>query len=109
MNIIYKSIINYLFPVVKRKPIPKKIRTQVWIKYNGPGEYGICYACGRNIDIYNYHAAHVVSHKDGGKAIVENLRPTCAHCNTSCGKKNLYTFIKDKKLKGPGCKFIKKI
>lgn len=95
MNYLFKLLqytYHYFYPPVKRKAIPKKIKDQVWIKYNGYNHVGKCYVCGCRIDRLNYHNAHVISHKDGGDISVDNLRPTCCHCNLSMGKKNLYTF-----------------
>lgn len=109
MNIIYKILkltYNYFYPPIKRKAIPKRIKETVWIKYNGQHFNGLCYCCGKHIDKLNYHNAHVISHAHHGTISVENLRPTCMSCNLSMGKKNLYQFIKDNKLKGPGSQFI---
>lgn len=103
---IYKATVSYFYPTPKRKAIPQKTRMLVWKKYNH-GEIGKCYCCDRQIDIDNFHCAHVISHKMGGKATVDNLFATCAHCNLSCGKTNLYQYIKNKKLKGIGSKFLK--
>lgn len=103
IHYIYKSIINYLYP---KKPIPKSVRTLTWKNYNGEKTKGLCYACGTPIDIKNWHCSHVVSDKKGGSVTVENLRPCCQHCNLSCGKQNLYTFITNNNLHGPGSKNV---
>jgi 5-methylcytosine-specific restriction endonuclease McrA len=105
-NLLYnicKTTYAYFFPTPKRKAIPAKTRQLVWQKYNH-GDIGKCYACNRQIDIDNFHCAHLISHKHGGKATVENLFATCAHCNLSCNKKHLYQFIKEKKFKSLGAK-----
>jgi hypothetical protein len=39
-----------------------------------------------------FHAGHIISDKDGGLPVVDNLIPICATCNTSMGSINLYTF-----------------
>lgn len=96
----------------KKQAIPKKIRDNVWIKYHGDSDVGVCYCCGKKVDRFNagWQAAHVVAEKspDGkpGEITVENLRVNCAGCNISCGNGNLYVYIRDKNLKGPGSKNV---
>ena len=102
-NTIYSNIIYYIFPIkVIKKPIPKNIRHLVWSKYHNNNKEGKCYACDGYINSLNWHCSHVISDKKGGLAIINNLRPCCQHCNLSCGKQNLYAYIRDKKLKGAG-------
>ena len=33
------------------------------------------------IPFEDWHCGHVVAHKNGGKVILENLRPVCKGCN----------------------------
>lgn len=87
---------------ITRKAIPKNIRLQTWESYHGNLYEGTCYACGRRIDNENWHCSHVISDKRGGTQAISNLRTCCQHCNLSCGEQNLYAFIRDKGLKGPG-------
>lgn len=101
---IYKSVVRYLYPPPPRKTIPKNVRALTWKKYHGNRVQGVCYACNKKIDINNWHCSHVLADKQGGLPVVENLRTCCQYCNLSCGKKNLYDYIKDKNLKGPGAK-----
>ena len=102
-----KYIYHYIYPQpIKRKATPKRIKNELWVKYHGTSFLGQCYCCGKTIDKLNYHNAHVIPHAHGGLMTVDNLRTTCAHCNMSCGVKNLYTFIKDKHLKGPGSQIL---
>ena len=101
VKLIYKTIVNYMYPKIPKQIIPKRVRNLVWSNYF-KNEEGSCYACGRYIDIKNWHCSHVVSDKRGGQPIVNNLRPCCQHCNLSCGKQNLYSYIRDKKLTGIG-------
>ncbi len=101
VKLIYKTMINYMYPKIPKQVIPKKVRNLVWSNYF-KNEEGVCYACGRYIDIKNWHCSHVVSDKRGGQPIVPNLRPCCQHCNLSCGRQNLYCYIRDKKLTGIG-------
>lgn len=84
--------------------IPPNIRQSVWLKYNGDRDYGACYSCGLSINRFNagWHCSHVIAHAKGGSNTVNNLRPCCRKCNLSMGDQNLYAYIKDKKLTGPG-------
>jgi len=88
----------------KRKPIPKKLRNQVWLFYHGERIEGNCYCCNILIMRYNagWHCAHVFSDNKGGLTVLENLRTCCRHCNLSMGNQNLYAYIIEKNLKGPG-------
>ena len=90
----------------KKQAIPKKIRDELWLKYHGEKNEGVCYCCGENIRRYKagFCAAHVHSGATGGEISVENLRTSCLHCNLSMGDQNLYAYIRDKNLKGPGRK-----
>jgi 5-methylcytosine-specific restriction endonuclease McrA len=83
--------------VKKKRKIPKRIKTKVWNKYIPNGKesrIGKCYCC-RITEIYSddHHCGHVVSEKDGGKEIIENLRPICSSCNSSMGTQNMIDFI----------------
>lgn len=102
--------------IIDKKPkkkskdrIPPKVRNDVWIKYNGDCDIGVCYACGTQIKRYNYgwHCSHVIADSKNGTETVDNLRTCCKHCNLSMGDQNLYIYIRDKKLKGPGSKNLK--
>lgn len=92
-------------PIIKKKKaqIPNEIRDQVWLKYHGIRTTGICYCCGTPIEKYNgWHCSHVLSEDKGGPTRIDNLRTCCRHCNLSMGNQNLYTYIRDKNLQGPG-------
>lgn len=95
-------------PTHKKERIPSHIRDTVWITYYGNSVKGICYCCGKSINRYNggWHASHVISSNKSGEISTENLRPCCPHCNLSMGNQNLYAYIRDKELKGPGAKNI---
>lgn len=102
----------------KKPPIPKKLRQEVWIKYHGDCDKGVCYCCGKNIDRYmkhidgkyqgGWHCSHVLAHDKGGINSLDNLRTCCQHCNLSMGNCNLYAYIKQKNLNGPGRKNMAK-
>ena len=92
----------------KRDRIPSEIRNKVWTYYHGNNNKGICYSCGNSIERYqpSWHCSHVHSDVKGGKETVENLRTCCRHCNLSMGDQNLYAYIRDKNLTGPGARNI---
>lgn len=92
-----------------RTPITKTIRDIVWIKYHGEREKGMCYCCGNEIIRYQtWHCSHVRAHNKGGDLSIENLRVCCRHCNLSMGDQNMYVYIRDKNLTGPGVKNLNK-
>lgn len=97
---------------VKRKKdtIPKKVRDAVWVKYHGDKNVGICYCCGKEIQRYNagWHCSHILSDVKGGEEIVENLTTCCPHCNLSMGSQNLYVYMKENNMQGPGKENIEK-
>lgn len=75
----------------KRKPIPKKIREQVYQKYNGH-----CAYCGCELEMKDMQVDHVISvarqrfNKDKIEDInhIDNLLPSCRSCNyykDTCG------------------------
>lgn len=78
-----------------KQSIPKTVRDEVWKKYCGSDKIkGVCYCCGNEIDYMNgWHCGHVQSEKEGGKTILDNLRPLCAKCNTSMGTTNMFEFM----------------
>lgn len=67
---------------MKRKPIPKIVRQQVYEKYNGH-----CAYCGCELDIKDMQVDHVDSvyraDYEGRVASneIENLMPSCRQCN----------------------------
>lgn len=99
---------NCLKKTQSKNRIPYSLRESVWIKYNGNKLKGVCYSCGRKINKNDkWHCSHVISYAKGGKNVIDNLRPCCQYCNLSMGNQNLYTFIKERNLKGPGSNNIK--
>lgn len=76
-----------------RQKIPASLRRAVWIHYCGERFRSKCQCCyTTTIDVWNFHAAHVVADKNGGACQLDNLRPTCVSCNLSMGTTNLFTF-----------------
>lgn len=67
---------------MKRKPIPKKIRQQVYDRYNGH-----CAYCGCELDIKDMQVDHLDSvyraEIEGREAdnSIDNLMPACRMCN----------------------------
>lgn len=93
----------------EKERIPKATRNAVWTKYHGEANTGICYCCGIRVQRYNagWHCSHVLSEDKGGPTTVENLRTCCRHCNLSMGNCNLYVYIQNKNLTGPGSKNVR--
>ena len=92
----------------KKQAIPKKIREATWIKYHGNSDEGICYCCSKIVERYHagWQCSHVHSESTGGEITIDNLRVNCSGCNQSMGNQNLYAYIRDKNLKGPGSKNV---
>lgn len=81
--------------IKRKKNIPKKIKNEVWDLYMGK-ELGIakCFCCKKiEISKSDFHAGHYISEYNGGKVKVDNLRPICAGCNLSMGKKNMIDYL----------------
>ena len=82
-------------PIKKRKKaIPKTLRQAVWNTYIGDSigktKCPVCQC--HDITQLNFHCGHVIPEAEGGPTQLDNLRPICASCNLSMGKKNLYKF-----------------
>lgn len=80
-----------------KKAIPKIIRNGVWNKYVGKERgCGDCLVCGET-KIYQsvFTAGHVISEYNGGKIVIENLRPICSTCNLSMGTRNMADFVEE--------------
>lgn len=78
----------------RKRNIPKTLKRAVWDTHIG-AEKGMapCMCCERTmIQQIQFHCGHVIAEAEGGKTNVENLRPICAQCNLSMGKRNLYEF-----------------
>ncbi len=82
---------------VKRKKIPKAIRTLVWNKYIGADITAAKCLCCREekISHTNWHCGHVLSEAKGGDSTINNLRPICAPCNSSMGTKSMNEFMEE--------------
>jgi 5-methylcytosine-specific restriction endonuclease McrA len=82
---------------IRRKKIPKHIKTLVWNKYIGPDAASAeCVSC-RTVKISNrsFHCGHVIAESRGGDMTINNLRPICEHCNGSMGTQSMNEFTKE--------------
>ncbi len=71
--------------VIKRKPIPKALREQIWIKDCGRVFDHKCYVkwCTNKITVYDYEVGHNIPHSKGGTDTLDNLFAICSRCNRS--------------------------
>ena len=72
-----------------RKPIPKKIREQVYQKYDGH-----CAYCGCKLDYKDMQVDHVISVCGKGDNNIDNLLPSCRMCNFYKGYADIECFRK---------------
>jgi len=82
---------------VKRKKIPKHIKTLVWNKYMGVDTaQSDCVSC-RSVKITNrsFHCGHVIAESKGGDMNINNLRPICDACNGSMATRSMNEFTKE--------------
>jgi hypothetical protein len=67
-----------------------------------PEDYPPCTYCGEETGPGNYHRDHNIPKKQGGDGSMENLNPSCQHCNLQKGDRNpaeWYDWIKGMKAK----------
>lgn len=101
---VYKWTLEILRPLGTRRnssarksksKIPRPLRDACWDKYVGRtlGE-APCFCCRTNkIKMRSFHCGHVLAEANGGKIVVENLRPICATCNSEMGTMHMREFI----------------
>jgi hypothetical protein len=79
---------------VRRKAIPKYIKSLVWNKYMGENNTtSKCVCCmSQTIDCRSFHCGHVISEAKGGDLSITNLRPICASCNLAMSTKSMNEF-----------------
>jgi len=82
------QLLNKLKDLVKRKTIPKAIRTQVWKRLHNTLD-GKCFTCTNIISIDNFECGHIISRKNGGSDEPVNLLPICGKCNKSMSSTNM--------------------
>lgn len=69
--------------------IPKALRQQVWVQYNGKVFEKKCNIkwCTNNINVFNFHVGHNIPRSKGGTLDLNNLVPICSNCNLSMSDK----------------------
>ena len=77
--------------VLARASIPKAIRENTWIRYNGRKFECKCHVawCQNIITPFTFEVGHNIPVSRGGETNIDNLRPICSSCNKSMG--NRYT------------------
>jgi hypothetical protein len=82
---------------VRRKNIPKHIKTLVWNKYIGVDiAQADCVCCrSQKINVRSFHCGHVIAESRGGDLTINNLRPICAECNGAMTTKSMNEFTKE--------------
>ncbi len=97
-EVVEDSVVDAKEPLhVRRKKIPKAIRTLVWNKYIGSDITAAkCMCCKEEkISMNNWHCGHVLAEAKGGDTTINNLRPICAPCNSSMGTKSMNEFTEE--------------
>jgi len=80
--------------VYKKKSIPLVLKRRLWDKYFGE-KNGIatCPCCKMTqISTFSFHCGHIVSERNGGLLVLDNLIPICQSCNSSMGTKSYNEF-----------------
>ena len=78
----------------KKKSIPLVLKRRLWSKYFGE-QNGIatCPCCKLSqISTFSFHCGHIISERNGGLMILDNLIPLCQSCNSSMGTKSYNEF-----------------
>ena len=80
----------------KKKPIPRTIKNEVWKKYMGNVNEGLCVCCNLNMinSIKNCSYGHIKSEAEGGEVSIENLAPICNACNLGMQTENMIEYMK---------------
>jgi len=79
----------------KKEKIPATLKNIVWHKYFETSLTGLCQCCKvENISKAIFDAGHIISEANGGKVVLDNLKPICKLCNSSMGKTNMDEFMK---------------
>lgn len=77
----------------RKATIPKALKAVVWQNTFGDNGIAECIVCNKQkITPFNFECGHIIAEANGGKIIQENLRPICALCNRSMGKKDMRDF-----------------
>lgn len=81
----------------KKKSIPLVLKRRVWDKYFGE-KNGVaqCPCCKLSqISTFSFHCGHIISEKNGGMLVLDNLIPLCQSCNSSMGIRSYTEFCND--------------
>jgi 5-methylcytosine-specific restriction endonuclease McrA len=80
----------------KKKHIPKAIREQTWLRYNGENYKAKCTVtwCTNIITPFTFEVGHNIPESKGGPTEIGNLRPICPNCNRSMGTNTIDEFSK---------------
>jgi 5-methylcytosine-specific restriction endonuclease McrA len=72
---------------MRKISIPKALREQVWITWNGKKFSNKCNVnwCENIISVFDFEVGHNVPESKGGATDINNLRPICSKCNRSMG------------------------
>lgn len=77
-----------------KEPIPHQIRIELWKKHNWIEPEADCWVgCGDEVTFSTFQSGHVLSERNGGPAILPNLRPICQRCNSSMGRHHMFNFV----------------
>ena len=82
---------------MQKTAIPTYLRKQAWEKYHGNSETAICpisycqTVMKRSVQ-GSMQIGHIISEKNGGETILDNLRPLCKKCNCEMGSVNWVIF-----------------
>jgi len=81
---------------VRRKNIPKHVKTMVWNLHMGVSNLEAkCFSCqAEKVDARNFQCGHVIAEAKGGDLTIKNLRPICLPCNASMGTCSMNEFTK---------------
>ena len=79
---------------IRRKNIPKHVRTMVWNVHMGISNLEAkCFSCrAEKVDARNFQCGHVIAESKGGDMTIKNLRPICQPCNASMGTQSMNEF-----------------
>lgn len=69
----------------KKRPIPRALREQVWLKTFGRVYQHKCHIswCRNTITVFDFHMGHDIPESKGGETTITNLKPICSRCNLS--------------------------
>lgn len=81
----------------KKKTITSDMKKKLWKHHFGVEGSAKCMCCQiEQITPLEFEAGHVEAERNGGKTILDNLRPICMGCNRSMGTCNMKEWMKEK-------------